>query len=150
MTNSRYFEDLSVNEKFETGRRTITETDLVFFVNFMRMNNPLFTDQEYAERSIFRGRVVPGGLVFTVAMGLLDNLGLFLDTLFALLNLEMKFVLPVKVGDTLQVESVIEEKHESTKPDRGVITLKETVLNQEKKGVLELKRKILLKRRPRL
>ena len=142
---SKYFEDLAVNERFLTGTRTVTETDLVSFVGFMRINNPLFVDLRYAERSIFHARIVPGPLILTIAMGLLDNLGLFSDSLLALLSIESKFLAPVKVGDTIYVESTVLYKHESSKGGRGVITLSEQVLNQEEERVLELKRNILLK-----
>ena len=144
---SRYFDDLSINEKFQTSGRTVTEADLVSFINFMRINNPLFADQQYAEQSMFHARIVPGPLILTVAMGLLDNLGLFTDSLLALLSLETRFLSPVKIGDTICVESMVLEKHESSKTDRGVVSLKESVLNQDEKHVLELTRKILLKRR---
>ena len=147
MNGSKYFEDIKKGEIFHSGRRTITETDLVLFLNLMRLNNPLFSDQGYAESSTFQGKVVPGPLVTGMAISLIDNLGLFWGTLVALVKVQTDFVAPVKVGDTIHVESIIEEKNEMPRSDRGLIILNEKVFNQNDKSVITIKRELLIKRK---
>ena len=66
------WEDLPVGRRFRSLARTITETDLVNFINNTGMVEVLFTDAEYAAQHAPRGgRLVPGALVYAIAEGLL-------------------------------------------------------------------------------
>jgi len=44
-----YFEELPLGRKFQTIGRTMTEADIVNFVNFTGMTEMQFTDMEYLE-----------------------------------------------------------------------------------------------------
>jgi acyl dehydratase len=55
-----YFEDLPVGRQFKTVGRTVTEADIVNFVNCTGMVEVLFTNVEFLkEESEIRGRVAP-------------------------------------------------------------------------------------------
>ena len=59
-----YFEDLPVGRQFQTVGRTVTETDIVGFVNAIGMTEVLFTNLEFLKHeSDIKGRVAPGSLV---------------------------------------------------------------------------------------
>ena len=56
-----YFEDLPVGRQFQTVGRTVTETDIVGFINAIGMTEVLFTNIEFLKHeSDIKGRVAPG------------------------------------------------------------------------------------------
>ncbi len=59
---------------FKTHRRTITETDIVTFVNVVGLHEPFFIDMEYIRENMtgsHRSRFAPGPMVISLGMGLL-------------------------------------------------------------------------------
>ena len=60
-----HFDDLPLGRKFKTVGRTITETDIVLFINTIGMTEVLFTNYEFMQTSPpTKARVAPGSLVF--------------------------------------------------------------------------------------
>src|SRR3989304_1055976 len=54
-----FWDDLSVGDRFRTVGRTLTETDLVVFVNLSWLTEELFTNTEDRKSMAIAGRVVP-------------------------------------------------------------------------------------------
>jgi len=132
------FEDLAVGMRFETGRRTITDADLVKFSEVSGDFNPLHLDEEYARTSLFGRRVAHGMLILSVATGLRQRTGLFEGTMMAFLEVRAwKFVKPVHIGDTIRAVTEIRELRETSHPDRGVMVQQVQVLNQEDQMVAQ-------------
>jgi 3-hydroxybutyryl-CoA dehydratase len=145
----RYFEEVCIGEEFVTEKKVITSNLLDEFVGIVGLGNPLFTNEDYAKKSIFGGRILPGSLTISIYLAMIDNLGLFSDTLVALQSLEVTFIHPVRPGDTIQVRSKIIEKnadHEREKR-RGRVILEETIINQSGQKTASVIRKILVKRK---
>ena len=76
---------LDSNQSYITAARTITETDLVNFVNATWLTEEIFTNTADPKGIALNGRVVPGALVYAYAEGLnmpfLSGVGLaFLST----------------------------------------------------------------------
>ncbi len=138
--NSMYFEDFKVGDKFVTGGRTVTEADVVNFCGLAGIFNPIFVDEEYAKKNtIFGTRVVPGPLTYILSVGMWMRLGLFEHTVFALLGVkEMRAHAPVRHGDTLHCEGEVIETRETSKPDRGILTVKHTTFNQNTEKVMDM------------
>ena len=66
------FEDLPVGREFRTIGRTVTEADIINFVNCTGMVEVLFTNLEFlAHESDIKQRLVPAALVYALAEGLL-------------------------------------------------------------------------------
>ena len=62
------FEAHTVGATFQTLGRTVSETDIVTFVNLCGFNEPLFMDMEYVAReSVFTKRAAPGALTSVLA-----------------------------------------------------------------------------------
>lgn len=142
------FEDHTVGQKYETLGRTISETDIVTFVNLCGFNEPLFTDMEYVAReSVFKGRPVPGALTFALSEGLIMQTGLIHGTGMAYLGGEIRIVAPVLAGDTVHVEVEVAEKRETQKSDRGIVTYRHRVLNQRGELVLEARVQRMIRRK---
>ncbi len=130
-----YFEDYSVGQTLTTRGRTITETDIVAFAGLTGDYNPMHTDAEYMKSSAFGQRIAHGMLVLSYAVGQVYQLGFLEGRVIAFRGLEMKFSLPVFIGDTLHVEIEITEKKEMLRLGGGMITAAVKIVNQDGKVV---------------
>ena len=128
----RYFEELAVGTKFKTIGRTITETDIINFVNCTGMVEVLFTNAEYLKHeSVIKGRVAPGPLVYAMSEGLLIQSTLQ-HTGLAFLEMEFKVHGPVLAGDTIHVEvEVIEATSRPDRPGRGKVRTRNQIVKQD-------------------
>jgi len=142
------FDDYKIGATYKTLGRTVSETDIVNFVNLGGFTEPLFMDMEYvAKESVFGRRAAPGVMTFALSEGLCMQTGLIHGTGMAWLGGEVKVVAPVLEGDTIYVEIEIVDKRETKKPDRGIVTYKHRVLNQRGETVMELTLQRMIKRK---
>lgn len=130
-----YYEDYEIGQMMVTRGRTITESDIVQFAGLTGDYNPMHTDAEYMKDSIFGKRIAHGMLSLSYAVGQAYQLGFMEGTILAFRGLEMKFSLPVFIGDTLHVELVVREKKDALRMGGGLITLDVKIINQENKTV---------------
>ena len=143
-----YFDDYKVGVTYQTLGRTISETDIVNFVNLGGFTEPLFMDMEYVKKeSLFGTRMAPGVMTFAMSEGLVMQTGLIHGVGMAWLGGEVKVTAPVLAGDTIRVEVDIVDKRETKKPDRGIVTYKHRVLNQRGETVMELTLQRMIKRK---
>lgn len=135
----RHFEELTLGEKLFTLSRTIAETDIINFICLAGITEELFTSIEYIrDRSIFKNRIAPGALTFSIAEGLTIQTGMLHDTGMAFLGLkDMRITAPVFKDDTIRVEIEVIDKKETSKPDRGIVTFVHRVKNQRDEVVME-------------
>jgi acyl dehydratase len=143
----RYYEEFSLGEKFQTPGKTITESMITLAVGIGGYIIPFFFDEEYARKSAFKGIVAPAHLTLMVLGGLVEQTGLFHETVIALTTLESKFVAPVRAGDTIRADLEVVEKKDTSNPKMGSITLNHIVKNQRGEVVAEVKIAHLVKRR---
>ena len=123
-----YLSEFHVGDKFTTLSRTVTETYVVLFAGITGDNNPIHTDQTYAEKLPFKSRIAHGLLGAGIATGLWGRMGLVDGSAIAALSTEWKFV----GGDTIRCEiEVLEVKRSKSKPDRGVLNIQYSIINQE-------------------
>lgn len=112
--------------------KTITDADVTIFAGLTGDFNPVHIDSVYAKNTIFKNRIahgmLGGSLVSTVLGTKLPGPG----TIFMEQNL--KFKMPVYIGDTLTVEVIFKEVLNSKK---GVIKLENQITNQEGSIVTE-------------
>lgn len=126
-----HFEDLPVGRQFKTVGRTVTEADIVNFINCTGMTEVLFTDTEYlANTSDIKGRVAPGALAYTIAEGLLVQ-STMQHTGLAFLNMELDVKAPVFAGDTLHVECEVIEARLTGKAGRGLVRTRNHIVKQD-------------------
>jgi acyl dehydratase len=141
------FEQHAVGAVYRTLARTVSETDIVTFVNLCGFTEPLFMDMEYiARESVFGRRAAPGALTFALSEGLIMQTGLIHGTGMAYLGGEIRVAAPVLEGDTIRVEVEVAEKRETRKPDRGIVTYRHRVLNQRGELVLEARVQRMIRR----
>ena len=143
-----YFDDYKIGATYQTLGRTISETDIVNFVNLGCFTEPLFMDMEYVKKeSLYGTRMAPGAMTFAFSEGLVMQTGMIHGVGMAWLGGEVKVTAPVLAGDTIRVEVEIVDKRETKKTDRGIVTYKHRVTNQRGETVMELKLQRMIKRK---
>jgi acyl dehydratase len=149
-TEGLTWEAHAVGARFQTLGRTVSETDIVTFVNLCGFTEPLFMDMEYVAReSVFARRAAPGALTFALSEGLVMQTGLIHGTGMAYLGGEMRVVTPVLEADTIRVEVEVVDKRETKKGDRGIVTYAHRVTNQRGELVLEARLSRMIRREAR-
>lgn len=124
------------------GGKTVTEGLLTIFTDFSFTTNPLSKNRRYAEAYGYPGLVVPPGLVMNVVFSqsvedVSENARVNLE------YVDMRFGVPVMVGDTLEAETkVIGCKPSTRDADRGVVHVQTTGRNQRGEVVLTFQRKV--------
>ncbi|MDV2439073.1 phenylacetic acid degradation bifunctional protein PaaZ [Acinetobacter gerneri] len=103
------FDELRVGERLLTARRTVTEADIVNFACLSGDHFYAHMDKIGAENSFFGERVAHGYFIVSAAAGL------FVDAapgpVIANYGMDnLRFVEPVKIGDTIQVELTCKQK----------------------------------------
>ena len=129
-----FWDDLAVGDRYRTVGRTLTETDLVNFVNLSWLTEELFTNTADWESMAIAGRVVPAALVYACAEGLL--LPMIQGTGLAFLNATLDVKGPTFVGDTIHVECTVREVRQTSKGNRGLVRTENQVVNQKGETVL--------------
>ncbi|HRX44562.1 MAG TPA: MaoC family dehydratase [Acholeplasmataceae bacterium] len=87
--------------------KTLTEADVILFSGITGDLNPVHINQVYAEQTMFKNRIVHGGLVSALFSTVL---GMYLPgngTIF--LEQDSKFVKPVYFNDTITATVTVEE-----------------------------------------
>ncbi len=122
-------------EKFITPAKVITQTEEELFCALTENKLAIFLSDTAAQAKGWNRRLVPGALTFAVSIGLMESSGILDDVLAFLGTDELRFVAPVFLGDTLQVEVELLEKRLTKAGDRGTVHYKWHTYNQEKKEV---------------
>lgn len=103
------FDELRIGERLLTARRTVTEADIVNFACLSGDHFYAHMDKIAAADSLFGDRVAHGYFIVSAAAGL------FVDAapgpVIANYGMDnLRFVEPVKIGDTIQVELTCKQK----------------------------------------
>ena len=117
------FDEIIVGVK-SVFSKTITESDIFAFTGISGDFNPLHVSEEFAQTSQFKGRIAHGMLV----AGLIDYTLTDLAGLGGIhISQSLRFKAPVKIGDTITVESEII----TVNRERQRFNIKSTLTNQE-------------------
>lgn len=132
-SHGKYWQELSIGQKFRTHRRTVTETDLVNFINGTGMLEAIFIDTTY--QGAMTGRPIPA----TLTLGLIE--GFLLQSVIqgvglAMLDLHMKPLAPVRVGDTIWAVMEVIGIRPTSKNNRAIVSAAVSVHNQDGDQVL--------------
>jgi len=135
MPTGLYYEEFTLGQTMTTRGRTVTEADLVNFAALTGDYNPMHTDAEYMKNHMLGQRVAHGMLTLSYAVGQAYQLGFMEGTVLAFREVNMKFSLPVFIGDTIHVEITIKEKKDAARLGGGMLTFEVRIVNQEGKVV---------------
>lgn len=146
-----FFEELPVGRMFKHAiRRTVTESDNVFFSALTHNPAALHLDEEYCrEHTEFGQRIVNSAFTLGLMVGI--SVGdTTLGTTVANLGWdEVRFPKPLFHGDTVHVESeVVEVRESKSRPQNGIVVFKHRAFNQKGELVAICKRSALMLRKP--
>jgi acyl dehydratase len=139
ISRPRYFADFPVGKVFEFGSITVTEQDIIAFA---RQFDPqaMHTDPVLAAKGPTNGLIASGWHTVALMMRMYADHVLPIDGLPAPGVDEVRWLLPVRPGDTLSVRVTIQEARMSrSKPNQGIIRLLSEVLNQHGEVVLTMR-----------
>lgn len=144
-----YFEDFTPGRRFDTPGLTITEAAIVEFAERYD-RQPFHMDVEAARATPYGGLIGSGIQTLAVTFSLFLQTGALAACSLGSPGLEqVRWVAPVRPGDTLRAEvEVVEARPSSSRPDRGVVTLRYTTRNQRGEPVLTMVSHQILRRRP--
>lgn len=146
----KYYEDLAVGDRFRhaTGR-TVTEMDNVLFSALTLNTQPLHLNEDFAAQTQYGRRIVNGLFTLALVVGLSVS-ELTEGTIVANLGYEaVRHPAPVFHGDTVYAETEVLEKRESkSRPEAGLVRLRQTGRKPDGTVVVELERTVLFLKRP--
>ena len=149
MTIRYYFEDFTIGRVFDSGTRQLSEQDILGFASEY---DPQYfhTDPEAAKQSIFGGLIASGWQTVGVCMRLMCDSYLLESSSMGSPGVdEVRWVKPVYPGDTLRMRAtVIAAKPSSSKPDRGIATMRCNIYNQKDELVMHMQGMQMMQRRP--
>jgi 3-hydroxybutyryl-CoA dehydratase len=123
-------EELGVDTGYKTTHiKTVTEADINMFAEVSGDFNPLHVNEEFASKTLFGGRIAHGAFsqaLLSAAMARLPGLVVFISQ-------SVKFHRPVRIGDTITATAEVT----GTRPDKGIVTLRNTCVNQVGEIVVE-------------
>jgi 3-hydroxybutyryl-CoA dehydratase len=120
--------------------KTITAADIGTFADLSGDHNPVHMDEEYGKKTIFGGRIAHG----VISLGLLSAAMAQLPGLPIFMSQSVRFLKPVRIGDTITASAEVIDM----RPDKGIVTLKNTCTNQKGEVVIEGEAKCRLFERP--
>jgi acyl dehydratase len=145
----QYLEDYATGQVYRSGRLRVDKDQIAAFAAQFDPQ-PYHLDEAAARKSVFGGLVASGWHTAALTMRLLVDgelrpaggiLGLGFD--------ELTWPRPVRPGDELHVESeVLDVRLSKSRPDRGVIRVRTTTLNQNDEAVQIFTGNLLVPRRP--
>ncbi len=123
-------DELRMGETSEYSK-TIAESDVYLYAGITGDFNPAHINEEYAKRTFFETRIahgmLPAGLISAILGTKLPGPG----TIY--LKQELKFLAPVKIGDTITAKVEVIEINK----DKKKVRLKTTCTNQDGTVVLD-------------
>jgi acyl dehydratase len=149
MTAPLYFEDLAVGQTFGTGTVKV-ETEMIKAFASEFDPQPFHLDEEAAHESLFGGLVASGWHTAALTMRLLVEGELkIVGGLIGMGAEELRWPRPVRPGDVLRVEcEVLDLRPSKSQPDRGIVRVRNTTLNQDGQPVMVLVVNMIVPRRP--
>jgi acyl dehydratase len=138
--DKRYFEDYVQGSVHEFGSIAVEEAEMISFASRFDPQ-PFHTDPEAGKRSIYGGLIASGWHSASLMMRLfVDHYLSHVASLGSPGVDELKWLKPVRPGDTLALRiTVSETKRSRSKPDRGIVYSYVEALNQKEEIVMTMK-----------
>jgi acyl dehydratase len=148
-TDVEWFEDYRVGDEFLGEPVELSEKDII---DFARTYDPqlIHIDPTAAKSSPFRGLIASGTHLFAAVWGGMIRAGFLNGRSVGGAEMELKFLKPVRPGDTLTILSRVTETAVSrSRPDRGFVSFQSSVTNHSNDIVMTLCFKQIIRTRPK-
>lgn len=144
----RYFDDLKSGDRFQSKTYPVTAEQIV---NFATEFDPqmFHLDSEKAKQTLFKGLTASGWHTAAITMRLFVRTLNFAEGAIGLGVDELRWPNAVRPGDVLKVETeIVELRPSKSKPDYGIIKLRNVTTNQRGEIVQTMFANALVPRRP--
>lgn len=145
-----YFEEFKVGEKITTGKRVVSDSDIMSFATLTGDNNRIHTDEEFSKAGPFGQRVAHGLLGLSIAMGLAWKTGILDGTVMAFREVnEWKFIKPIFIGDEVHADLNIVETKALPRIGGGSVVLNAELKNQKDEVCMRGNLNVLVMSKPK-
>jgi acyl dehydratase len=144
-----YFEDFTAGTELTSPGISVTEAQIIDFA-LQFDPQPFHVDVTAAAKSMFGGLIASGFHTAALTFRLFWQTGVLADGSIGSPGIdELRWLKPVRPGDTLHVVAkVLETRRSTSKPDRGIVKMQYATVNQHGETVLTLIGNQLLRTRP--
>jgi len=144
-----WWEDFVVGAVFETAGAEVTREHILEFAGRYDPQ-PFHLDEDAARESLFGGLVASGWMTASMSMRLMCDAYLLDTASLGSPGLEsLKWLLPVRPGDTIRVRTtVLESRVMASRPHVGLARSRMETLNQRDEVVLAMEGWGMYRRRP--
>jgi acyl dehydratase len=139
MSYKYYWEDFYTGQVRETGGHSLSEQEIIEFA-LKYDPQPFHIDKDKAMQSAFGGLIASGWQTASLCMRMLCDLYLLESASMGSPGVdEVRWVKPVRPGDTLRLKSTVLETRASTsRPDMGTVRSRSEVYNQRGELVMHM------------
>jgi len=130
MNNGKSIDEMKNGDSAQIVK-TITEGDIELFARATGDFNPVHLDATYAEKTMFKGRIAHGLLSVGFFSAILGNILPGHGTIY--LSQEVKFLAPVRIGDTITAKVEVIELI----PEKNRARFRTSCVNQDGKLVVD-------------
>jgi acyl dehydratase len=144
-----FLEDFAIGQRFTTHGATLSEAQIMAFA-WEHDPQPLHIDREAAAAGPYEGLIASGFQTLTVSFRLVYQEKIInAGSMGAPSCDELRWLLPVRPGDTIRVEGeIVDVRPSRSKTDRGTVTIAYTTLNQRNEPVMTMRVPHIIRRRP--
>ena len=142
-----YLEDLRIGDRFSSAEHPLDEAQIKAFAAQFDPQ-PFHLDDEAAKDTIFRGLAASGWHTASITMKLMVTSGLRIAGGMVGAGGEVQWPRPTRATDVLHVEmEVLDVRPSSSRPDRGMVTVRSETKNQHGDVLQVLTSKMVVWRR---
>jgi acyl dehydratase len=143
-----WFDDLKLGMRFKSGKVTISKEDIIRFASEFDPQ-PFHTDEVAAENTAFKGLAASGWHTAAIAMNLAVQIRPFgPHPLLGAGVDDLRWMKPVRPGDTLHLEGEVVELVPSRSKPQGIARVKWTLYDQHDEAVYTFNPIGIVPRRP--
>jgi acyl dehydratase len=148
MTRGLHLEDYAVGQTYGSGRLKVAADEIKAFAAAFDPQ-PFHLDEELARETFFKGLAASGWHTAALTMRLLAESPVKPAAGIIGAGGEINWPNPLRPGDEIRLESeVLEVRPSQKRPDRGMVKVKTTTLNQNGDAVQVLIANLIVMRRP--
>ena len=147
--SERYFDDFDIGDKSTSGGITVSEAAILDFA-LAYDPQPFHLDVQAAAASPYGGLIASGFQTLALGFRAFHDANVINACSMGSPGMdELRWLRPVRPGDTLRTEAQVTEKRPSeSKPDRGILRMAYEILNQDDEVVMTFSTIHIFARRP--
>ncbi len=147
--SERYFDDFDIGDKFTSKGITVSEAAILDFA-LAYDPQPFHLDVQAAAESPYGGLIASGFQTLALGFRAFYDANVINACSMGSPGMdELRWLRPVRPGDTLRTEAQVTEKRPSeSKPDRGILRMAYEILNQDDEVVMTFSTIHIFARRP--